>query len=118
MASFTRHEEAGQTLRMGHRNVLGKWLSADNGRKEEKEDKTELSGKVDDASGGNIGSSMWMIDLEVASSTIHQTATVPPSILVGGAMVALVPASVVGGMGGHMKLEPLAKFNGKGFATI
>ena len=75
---------------------------------EGKEDKTELSGKVDDASAGNMRSSMRMIYSRAASSTVHRTATVPPSILVGGATVALALASAlaVGGMGGHMKLEP------------
>ena len=34
----------------------------------------------------------------------------------GGATLGPVPA--VGGIGGHMKLEPLEKFTGKGFPTI
>ena len=98
---------------MGHRNVLGKWLSDDD---EGKEDKTELSGKVDDTSAGNTEGSMQMIHSGATSSTIHRTALVPPSIPVGGAVAA--PAPVVGGMGGHMKLEPPTKFTGKGFPTV
>ena len=45
----------------------------------------------------------------------HQgTTTIVPSM--GGATPELVPT--VGGAAGHMKLEPSAKFTGKGFPTV
>ena len=75
-----------------------------------------MSGKIDDTSAGNTEGSMWMIHPGAASFTVHRTAPVPPIIPIGGAAPA--PAPAVGGMGGHMKLEPPAKFTGKGFPTI
>ena len=113
VASVPRHRETGQSLCIGHQNALGKWLSDDD---EEKENKTKMSGKVDDTSAGNTEGSMRMIHLGATLSTVHQTATAPPIILVGG--VAPAPTPAVGGMGGHMKLEPPAKFTGKGFPTV
>ena len=103
---------------MEHRNAMGKWLSEDDEGKTKKEEKIELGEMVDDRSAGNIASAMRMIHPGVASSTIHWTATIPPVIPVGGATNAPTPALIVGGMGGHMKLEPPSKFTGKGFPTV
>ena len=43
---------------------------------------------------------------------------VPPSLSPHRGGAILGPKSVVGGAGGHMKLEPSAKFTRKGFPTV
>ena len=57
-----------------------------------------------------------MVQPGVASSTGFMGVPPPLSLHRGGAVPGLVLA--VGGAGGHMKLEPLAKFTGKGFPTV
>ena len=83
-----------------------------------RDDKIEQKDKQGHGKGEDKGKlSPWrVIQLGAAPSTSF--IRVPPPLLpsMGGPTLGLVLA--VGGVGGHMKLEPLAKFIGKGFPTI
>ena len=83
-----------------------------------RDDKIEEEDKQGHGKGEDKGklSPQRVVQLGAASSTGF--IRVPPTLLpcMGGATPGPVPA--VGGAKGHMKLEPLAKFTGKGFHTI
>ena len=57
-----------------------------------------------------------MVQPRAASSTGF--IRVPPPLSPRTGATAMGPVPVVGGIDGHMKLEPLAKFIGKGFPSI
>ena len=84
----------------------------------ESEDKNEQKDKQGQGKGENKGklSPQRVVHPGAASSTGFIRVPPPLSPRVGGAVVGPVPA--VGGIGGHMKLEPPAKFTGKGFPTV
>ena len=83
-----------------------------------REDKNEEKDKQGQGKGEDKGklSPRHVVQPRVASSTGFVRVTPPLSPRVGGAAVGPVPA--VGGIGDHMKLEPLTKLTGKGFPTI
>ena len=81
-------------------------------QKTEEKDKQGL-GKIEDK--GKL-SPRRVVQPGAASSAGFIRVPPPVSPRMGGAALGPVPA--VGGAGGHMKLEPPAKFTGKGFPTI
>ena len=82
------------------------------------EDKHEEKDKQGQGKGEDKGklSPRHVVQPGAASSTGFVRVPPPLSPQVGGAAPGSVPA--VGGIGGHMKLEPPAKFTRKGFPTI
>ena len=80
--------------------------------------KTEEKDKQGQGKGEDKGKlSPWrMVQPGAGSSTGFIRVTPPLSPHVSGTAVGLVPAGGVAG--GHMKLEPPAKFTGKGFPTV
>ena len=78
------------------------------------EDKKEEKDKQSQGKGEDKGklSPQRVVQPGAASSTGFIRVPPPLSPRVGGV------APAVGGIGGHMKLEPPAKFTGKGFPTI
>ena len=83
-----------------------------------REDKNEEKDKQGQGKGEDKGklSPLRVVQLGAACSTSFVRVPPPLSPRVGGA--AMGPVLAMGGIGGHMKLEPPAKFTRKGFSTI
>ena len=93
---------------------VDQWNMLGLGREDKKEEKDKQGqGKNEDK--GKL--SPWRVVQPRAASSIGFIRVPPPlSPRMGG--TAMGPVQAVGGIGGHMKLEPPAKFTGKGFPTI
>ena len=103
-----KHQGSSMSAGVDQWSMLG--LGQD--QKTEEKDKQGL-GKIEDK--GKV-SPQRTVQLGVASSAGFIQVPPPISPRMGGAAPGAVPA--VGGAGGHMKLEPPAKFTGKGFPTV
>ena len=81
-------------------------------------DKTEEKDKQSTGKGEDKGklTPRRMVQPGAASSTGFMGIPPPVSPSRGGSVPGPVP--IVGSVGGHMKLEPPAKFTGKGFPTV
>ena len=93
---------------------VDQWSMLGMGRDDKIEEKNKQGhGKREDK--GKL--SPWrVVQPRAAFSTGFVRVPPPLSPCMGGVALGLVPA--VGTVGGHMKLEPLVKFTGKGFPTI
>ena len=90
------------------------WSMLERSQRDKMEEKDKQSaGKIEDK--GKL-SPQRMVLPGAASSTGFMG--IPPPVSPGRGGSVPRPVPTVGNVGGHMKLEPLAKFTGKGFPTV